>query len=115
MRNKNPREAIKTLCRGVTILHETNEQPEDITLAYLRIAENLAKPGKHKESIAACNLALETFIEEDMVNVIFRIAYKFRAEQYLKLKQKEKARADLEKLLEIDPESADGLELIKKL
>jgi tetratricopeptide (TPR) repeat protein len=112
---ENPKKAIKTLSQGLAVLHQTNDKHEDITWAYLRIAEHLGILGSHKQSIAACNLALDTYIEEDMKNIIYKFTYKLRAEQYIKLNQKNSARSDLIQALSYSPDNKEILEMLREM
>ena len=112
---ENPRAAIETLSQGLYVLYRKDDEDEDITWCYLRIAELLGKLGEHRESIHACTLALDTKFDPELVNFFYRVSYNLRAEQYLKVGQKNNAKKDLKRALKYSNNDIDIVNKIREI
>jgi tetratricopeptide (TPR) repeat protein len=81
----------------------------------LCIAELLGRLGEHRESIHACTLALDTKFDPELVNFFYRVSYNLRAEQYLKLGQKNNAKKDLKRALKYSNNDIDIVNKIREI
>ena len=109
-----PLEALYTYIVILHLIREHKKGAEHLGITYFLIAQCFYEIKNVPMTIEYCSKGIQEAEKREQPENLCMMYY-LRAEALLEQEEKEKAKADLDSLLRIDPENEDGKELMKEI